>query len=99
MAIDGTYNIQINTPMGSQTAKLTIKSDGDSLSGSLVSEMGEQTFSGGTLTGDEFAWSMQVSSPMGDMKLDFKGSVSGDEISGKVELGSFGSADFKGTRA
>ena len=99
MAVDGTYNIQIDTPMGSQTGKLTLKTDGDSLSGSIVSSMGEQVFDGGTLTGDEFAWSIQVSGPMGDMKLDFKGSVSGDEISGQVELGSFGSANFKGTRA
>jgi len=99
MAVDGTYNIQINTPMGNQTGKLTLKSDGNSLSGSMSSDMGEQAFSGGTVTGDEFAWSMQVSSPMGDMKLDFKGSVNADEISGQVQLGSFGSADFKGTRA
>jgi len=40
-----------------------------------------------------------VSGPMGDMKLDFKGSVNADEISGQVQLGSFGSADFKGTKA
>lgn len=99
MAVDGTYNIQLNTPMGTQTGKLTLKSDGNSLSGSVVSEMGEQAFRGGTVTGDEFAWSMQVSSPMGDMKVDFKGSVNADEISGQVQLGSFGSADFKGTRA
>jgi len=99
MAVDGTYNIQLNTPMGTQTGKLTLKSDGKSLSGSVVSAMGEQAFSGGTVTGDEFAWSMQVSSPMGAMKLDFKGSVSANEISGQVQLGSFGSADFKGSRA
>jgi hypothetical protein len=35
---------------------------------------------------------------MGQMKLDFKGTVSGDEISGEVQLGSFGSANFKGPR-
>ena len=99
MAIDGTYNIQINTPMGAQTGKLTLKTDGNSISGSMASDMGEQAFSGGTVSGDEFEWSIQVSGPMGDMKLDFKGSVNADEISGQVQLGSFGSADFKGTRA
>jgi len=99
MAVDGTYNIQIDTPMGAQAGKLTLKTDGNSLSGSVASSMGEQSFDGGTVTGEEFIWSVQVSGPMGQMKLDFKGSVSGDEISGQVELGSFGSATFKGTRA
>jgi hypothetical protein len=42
---------------------------------------------------------MQVSGAMGEMKLDYKGTVTGDEISGQVQLGSFGSATFKGTRS
>ncbi len=99
MAVDGTYNIELNTPMGTQSAKVTLKADGNSLSGSVVSNMGEQTFDGGTVTGDEFAWSVEMSGPMGQMQLDYKGNVSGDEISGQIQLGSFGSATFKGTRA
>jgi len=98
MAVDGTYNIEINTPMGNQNAKLTLKADGDSLSGGLSGQQGDQSFDGGTVSGDEATWTIQVSGPMGQMKLDFKATVSGDEISGQVQLGSFGSADFKGTR-
>ena len=99
MAVDGTYNIQINTPMGAQTGKLSLKTDGNSLSGSIATSMGEQSFDSGTISGDELAWSIQLSGPMGQITLDFKGSVSGDDISGRVQLGSFGTADFKGTRA
>lgn len=99
MAIDGTYNIEMNTPMGAQSAKLTLKSDGGSLSGSVSGAQGEQSFSGGTVSGDDAAWTIEVSGPMGQVKLEFKGTVSGDEISGTVQLGTFGSADFKGTRA
>jgi hypothetical protein len=40
-----------------------------------------------------------MSSPMGEMKLEFKGTVIGDKISGQVQMGSFGSSDFQGTRA
>ncbi len=98
MAVDGTYNIEVNTQMGKRSGKLTLKTDGNSLSGSYAGDQGEQAFDGGTVTGDEFAWTMQVSSPMGEMKLDFKGTVSGDDISGQVQLGSFGSANFSGTR-
>ena len=99
MAVDGTYNIEMESPMGKRAGKLTLKTDGSSLSGSYAGPQGEQAFDGGTVTGDEIAWTMQVSGPMGQMKLDFKGAVSGDDISGEVQLGSFGSATFKGTRA
>ena len=99
MAVDGTYNIDIESPMGKQSAKLTLKADGGSLSGSVAGPQGEQAFEGGTVSGDNVEWSVQISGPMGQMKLDFKGTVSGDEMSGQVQLGSFGSASFKGKRA
>jgi len=98
MAVDGTFNISMSTPMGAQTGTLTLQSEGDSLSGSYSGQRGEQSFSGGTASGDEANWSIQVAGPMGQMKLDFKAAVKGDEISGQVQLGSFGSANFSGKR-
>ena len=100
MAVDGTYNIEVQTPMGNQPGKLTLKADGDSLSGSFDGGMGgEQAFSGGTVIGDEATWSISVTGPMGQMKLDFKVTVTGDDVSGQVQLGSFGTGDIKGKRA
>ena len=99
MAVDGTYNIELNTPHGKQVSVLTLKTDGNSLSGSYSGGMGEQSFDGGTVNGDEVAWSVHVTGPMGDVRLSFKGTASGDEISGQVQLGSFGSSDFRATRA
>ena len=99
MTVDGTYNIKQSTPHGERSSKLTLKTDGDSLSGIYEGPQGEQPFSGGTVSGNDVAWSVQMSSPMGEMKLDFKGTVIGDKISGQVQMGSFGSSDFEGTRA
>lgn len=99
MAIDGTYKLTVNTPMGSQEVTLTLKADGNALSGSSVTPMGSQDFSGGKIDGDTFAFAMNISGPMGQMTLEFTGKVDGDDISGDVQLGSFGSASFKGSRA
>jgi len=98
MAIDGTYDIEIKMPMGTQTAKLILETDGTALSGSLDMAFGLQTFSGGTVNGDQVAWHLEVSSPMGKMDLDYQGKVTGDEISGEVQAGAFGSSPFKGKR-
>ena len=99
MAVDGTYNIEMQTQMGNMPGKLTLKTDGGSLSGNFSTQMGEQAFSGGTVSGDDLAWSISMSGQMGQIQLDFKGKVSGDEISGQVQMGSYGSATFQGTRA
>ena len=99
MAADDTYNIEVTTPRGTRPGKITLKTDDDSLSGTYGGPQGEQPFSGGTVSGNDVAWSTQMSVPMGEIKLDFKGTVSGGQISGQVQLGSSGSGTFKGTRA
>jgi hypothetical protein len=98
MAVDGTYNIEVDSPMGRRTGKLELKTDGGSLSGSYTGEAGQQAFDGGTVSGNDVAWSINVSGPMGQVKLDFKGRVEGDAIAGQVQLGSFGTASFTGRR-
>ena len=99
MAVDGTYNIEVTTQRGVRPSKLTLKTDGDSLSGTYGGQQGEQPFSGGTVSGNDLSWSVKMSGPMGEMQLNFKGTVSGDEISGEVQMGNFGSGAFKGKRA
>jgi hypothetical protein len=99
MAVDGTYAIELTTPHGKQSGRLTLRTDGNSLSGSYSGGLGEQSFNNGVVNADEVVWSLEVTGPMGNVKLDFRGTVSGDEISGQVQLGSSDSSDFKAIRA
>ena len=98
MAVDGTYEVTIDTPMGAQSMKLTLKTDGDTLSGKVDSSMGAAEFSGGSVSGDDISWQMEIDSPMGKMNLECKGKVTGDDIAGEVKVGDFGSSPFKGKR-
>jgi hypothetical protein len=99
MAVDGIYNTEVATPMGKQTGKLTLKSSGNVLSGSLASSQGSVNFDGGKVDGNNVEFSVSISGPMGQMKLDYSGKVEGDNISGTVKLGQFGTAPFTGKRA
>ena len=56
MAVDGTYKIEIDTPMGKQEAKLTLKTAGEKLSGTMESSLGKTDFSGGTVKGNAVSW-------------------------------------------
>jgi hypothetical protein len=98
MAVDGTYDTEMTTQMGKRTSKLTLKSSGNVLSGTVASDLGTVNFDGGKVDGDNVAFSVNVSGPMGQMKLDYSGKVEGDNISGTVQLGQYGSAPFSGKR-
>ena len=99
MAVDGTWKITLNTPMGARDSGLELASAGASLSGKLSSDMGTQEFANGKIDGDNLEWTVSMSGPMGAMDLAFKGAVDGDKISGSVQFGSFGGGSFSGSRA
>jgi hypothetical protein len=99
MAIDGVYQVEMNTPMGKQQAKLILKTSGNSLSGTMENPLGNAEFSGGTINGADIAWKVELQTPIGKMSLNCKGNIQGSEITGEVVVGSFGSFPFTGKKA
>jgi hypothetical protein len=100
MAVEGTYSVEWISMQGKSPGTIPLKQDGNSLGGSMSSDQGTAEFEGGTVTGDEFECSVPMNAPqVGEIKMDVKGTVSGDGISGEAQFGGYGSATFKGTRA
>jgi hypothetical protein len=98
LAIDGTYECEVKTPMGTMPVKMRLTSEGDVLGGSCSMAQGEQVISGKLPAPDEIAFSTKVKGPMGHMNLNVSGKIKGDEISGQVKAGIFGNASFKGKK-
>jgi hypothetical protein len=97
MAVNGTYSIVIDTPMGQQQAALALKTDGNTLTGTADTAMGKADFTG-TANGNDIAWKITINSPMGKLKLEFTGQISGDDIFGRAKAGNFGCFPFKGKK-
>lgn len=99
MAVDGTWKLVVNTPMGTQESTLVIQSSGATLTGTQSAGSGEgRPIDEGTVDGNEIAWKASITKPM-PMTLEFSGTVDGNDLKGSVKLGMFGSASFTGTRA
>lgn len=98
MAADGTWNIAIETPMGTRNSTLVLKTEGGSLTGTQSEGSASAQISEGTVNGNELAWKVSITEPM-PMDLDFTAAVDGDKISGKAATMMFGSFPFTGTRA
>ncbi|NWG54059.1 MAG: hypothetical protein HXY28_10090 [Hydrogenophilaceae bacterium] len=97
MALDGNWNIEINSPMGVQKGTLELSTAGGKLTGKQKGQQGELPVDG-SVEGDKGKWSAQVTTPF-PMTLEFDVTASGDTLSGTVKAGSFGSFPVKGTRA
>jgi len=97
MAIDGKWEITINSPMGAQKAKLEFQSNGAALTGTQHAQGSSQPVSNGKVDGSTVSWSANITSPM-PMTLEFSGNVEGDALKGSVKAGAFGSFPFAGAR-
>ncbi len=100
MAVKGTYNCVLHTPMGRQegTLKIVPAKGGGSFSGTLTNPlMGEIEIENGTIEGDSIFAEMRIAKPM-RMDVSCKATVDGDQLSGSVKAGMFGSMKLSGQR-
>jgi hypothetical protein len=98
LPVDGKYKIVIKTPLGDVDNILILKSDGNSLSGSIINAMNSNAeFAGGDLDGDTFIFTVRMNSPIGSLKSTLSGKVDGNSIAGIAKI-MFGSAPFSGAR-
>jgi hypothetical protein len=97
MAVDGTYNVEIQAPMGRVTGVLTLKAEGKALSGTYEAEGGKQPLTG-TISGKEVVFQTGVGSPPNMIKLDFEGTVTGNAITGGARANDSDPSPFKAAK-
>jgi len=98
MAVDGTWNISIETPIGTRQATLNIAASGGTLTGTQSADGNTGEIADGKVDGNKVSWKVAITNPM-PMTLEFSGTVDGDKISGDANAGAFGALPFTGTRA
>ena len=97
MAVDGTWNLTMDTPMGERASTLMVKASGNKLEGTQSAEGQTAPIFEGSVNGNSVGWKVSITQPM-PLTLDFSGTVEGDAMSGSVQLGMFGSSPFRATR-
>ncbi|MBA3810947.1 MAG: hypothetical protein H0X27_04740 [Caulobacteraceae bacterium] len=97
MSVDGAWKTTVNSPMGVQQGTLNITASGDSFTGTMAGAAGSQDISG-KVDGANLSWSAKITSPF-PMTLEFTVAVDGDNMTGSVKAGSFGSSPLTGVRA
>ncbi|UCD08705.1 MAG: hypothetical protein JSU79_10145 [Dehalococcoidales bacterium] len=58
MAVDGTYKVEVSMPEGFRTLLIILKTEGNTLGGSVNGPFGQHDFKGGSIKGNDVAWTV-----------------------------------------
>lgn len=96
--VSGDWDVAIQSAQGTNTIRVTFKQDGEKLSGTLKSQMGEMPFENGTISGVDLKFAFGV--PMGGdtLNITMTGTVQGPTIKGMAQFGGFGEGEWNAKR-
>jgi hypothetical protein len=96
--VAGDWNFTIVSPQGTNTTKVTLKQDGEKVSGAFKGQAGELPLDG-TLTGDDLKFTFTVQFQGQPLPITLTGKVAGATIAGKADYGGFAEGEFTAKRA
>jgi len=96
--LTGDWDMTIQSTQGTNTVKVTLTQDGETVSGRVTSQLGEQPVTG-ALTGDDLKIAFTLPIQGQSIVIVMTGKVEGPTLAGKVQFGDFGEGDWTATRA
>ena len=85
--INGNWKATAEGPNGSMERTFVFKADGNKLSGETTSSMlGKSTITDGKIDGDSLSFTITAKLQDNEVKISYKGKVSGDEINLTSEI-------------
>lgn len=95
--ITGAWEMTVDSPQGQMVITANYKQDGETLTGSHASEMGEMPLKG-TVKGSNIEYTLTLDMGGQAMTIVHKATVEGDTIKGSASLGEMGSFTFTAKR-
>jgi hypothetical protein len=96
--VTGDWDVTINSPQGARTVQLSLKQDGEKLTGKIKSQRGDTPLEG-EVKGKEIKFKYTVKFQDQDLVISMSGSVDGDAMKGDADFGGFAQGDWNAKRA
>jgi hypothetical protein len=97
-SIAGEWDMAVETQAGTGTPHFSFKQDGSTLSGTYKGQLGEAPVTG-TIKGNEATWSFKVNAQGMDLTVTYTGTVDGNTIKGRMQLGDMAEGTFTGKKS
>ncbi|MBI3422470.1 MAG: hypothetical protein HY011_05985 [Acidobacteria bacterium] len=96
--LTGTWKLTLQTQQGTSNPTLTLKQEGEELTGTYKGRLGEAPVKG-TVKGNAFKFSLKVNAQGNELQIDYDGTLEADgTIKGKAKFGDFGEGTFTGKK-
>jgi hypothetical protein len=95
--VTGKWKLNFQTEQGAVDADMTLKQDGEKVTGTLDSPQGQAPLEG-TYKGGKLVLSLSVDAGGQALTITFDGALEKDTLKGNVDFGGFGSATWTATR-
>jgi hypothetical protein len=95
--VTGVWDMVVESPQGAMDLVATLKQDGEKLTGTQASQMGEVSLEG-TVVGNEIKYVINIDMGGQQMTITFAGKVDGEAMAGVFEFGGMGSAGWSAKR-
>ena len=95
--VTGKWNLTIETQAGTGNPTVTLKQEGEELTGNYKGRLGEGPVKG-TIKGKDIKFSVKLDAQGQELVVEYTGTVDGDTMKGKVKLGDFGEGTFTGKK-
>jgi major membrane immunogen (membrane-anchored lipoprotein) len=97
--VAGKWTAAIDTQIGVQNYTYDFKVDGEKLTGTAKSQFSESQIAEGSVKGDEISFVENLKYEDQEMRVVYKGKISGDEIKFNRQVGEVASEDFVAKRS
>jgi hypothetical protein len=95
--VTGTWDMAVETQQGTMSLSATFKQDGEKLTGTQTSQIGDIALEG-SVKGTDIAFAVVINMQGQDVTITYTGKIDGDTMSGTIEFGSFGSSTWSAQR-
>ncbi len=95
--VTGAWELTVESPQGALTMTANYKQEGETLTGTHVSDMGEVPLKG-TVKGVDIVYTITIDAQGQQFTITHTGKVDGDTITGTADLGEMGSMKWTARR-
>lgn len=95
--VNGTYEINVHTPMGVEQGILMLSVENGELSGTITNKKGTTEFNGGTVSNNTIQFDSKIKTPVGKLKARITGTIENGIFTGSAKL-PLGTAKIDGKR-
>ncbi len=91
--VTGTWDMAVETPQGTMSLSAAFKQEGEKLTGTQSSQLGEIALEG-SVKGADIAFVVVIDMQGQTLTISYTGKIDGDTMSGAIEMGGFGSSTW-----